>query len=77
MFRDDVVKFDREIELALRSDAHLIVVAIGEGMTTGPVMGQRGDPPLAISNPIFVDVDGGGFRPNGDTLDAPLPTKKG
>jgi hypothetical protein len=33
-----------------------------------------GDVPMAVSNPIYVDVDGGGFKPNGDTLGAPLPT---
>ena len=29
--------------------------------------------PCAYHNPIYVDVDGGGFRPNGDTLGYPLP----
>ena len=32
--------------------------------------------PFAYHNPIFVDVDGHGFKPNGDTLDWPLPVKK-
>ena len=32
---------------------------------------------IAVSNPIFVDVDGGGFKANGDTLGAPLPVKAG
>ena len=31
--------------------------------------------PCAYNNPIFVDVDGGGFTANGDTLGYPLPTK--
>lgn len=75
-FQDGVVKFDREIPIRLERDAHLIVVAVGEHATTGPVMGHRGDPPIAISNPIYVDVDGGGFQPNRDTLGAPLPTRK-
>jgi hypothetical protein len=25
-----------------------------------------------VANPIFVDVDGDGFQPNGDQLDLPL-----
>lgn len=76
LFSDGVIKFDHNIEIELKNDAHLIVVAIGEKATIGPVMGPRTDPPIAISNPIFVDVDGNGFQPNKDTLDAPLPTKK-
>ena len=31
--------------------------------------------PCAYHNPIFVDVDGGGFQANGDTLDYPLPAQ--
>ena len=30
---------------------------------------------FAYNNPIFVDIDGGGFKPNGDTLDWTLPVK--
>ena len=29
--------------------------------------------PCAYNNPIFVDVDGNGFTPNGDSLGFPLP----
>ncbi|MEX2382177.1 MAG: hypothetical protein WD490_07330, partial [Opitutales bacterium] len=70
-FSDEVVKFDRSIPLNLEEDAHIIVVAIGERTTLGPVMGevQRAINPTAVSNPIFVDVDGEGFKPNGDRLD--------
>ncbi len=76
-FRDGVVKFDQNIPVTLEQDAHIIVVAIGESATVGPIMGQRGETPIAISNPIYVDVNGDGFQPNKDTLGAPLPTKKG
>ena len=71
----DVVKFDSSFEVELESDAHLIVGAIGEGMTMQKVMGESygNRPPIAISNPIFVDVDGDGFKPNGDGLGLPLP----
>ena len=78
-FADGVVKFDRLINVPLTEDAHLIVVACGEsfdlktGYGTSPQAKQR---PCAYNNPIFVDVDGGGFTPNGDTLDFALPVKK-
>jgi hypothetical protein len=77
-FSDAVVKFDQELALHLDRDTHVIVAAIGERSTLGPVMGpEHGkDRPVAVSNPIFVDVDGGGFKPNDDTL-GPLPVKEG
>ena len=31
--------------------------------------------PCAYNNPIFVDVDGGGFKASGDTLGFPLPVQ--
>ena len=76
-FSDDVVKFDHQIPVELKSDAHLIVVAVGESSKLGPVMGpKRGQAaPVAVSNPIYVDVDGNGFKANGDTLGFPLPVK--
>jgi hypothetical protein len=78
-FGKGVVKFDRTLKVNLREDAHLIVVAIGEnhdlstGYGTSP---QAKSKPCAYHNPIFVDVDGGGFKPNGDTLGYDLPVKK-
>jgi hypothetical protein len=76
-FKDGVVKFAAEIPLVLEKDAHIIVATIGEGLSLGPVMGpERGkDVPAAVANPIFVDVDGKGFQPNGDLLGFPLPIK--
>ncbi len=70
-----MVKFDRKIEIKLDGDAHLIVVAVGENSKLGHVMGplRGGMKPIAVTNPIYVDVDGSGFQPNRDTLDAPLP----
>jgi hypothetical protein len=72
---DAAGKFDSSLNLTLDHDAHLIVATIGEGMTMERVMGQRFGtrPPIAVSNPIFVDVDGNGFQPNGDELGLPLP----
>ena len=70
-----VVKFDATFDVALDDDAHLIVATIGEGMTMQKVMSESygNRPPIAVSNPIFVDTDGDGFTPNGDGLGLPLP----
>lgn len=79
LFSDKPVRFDQKLEVNLDKDAHIIVVAIGEESTLGEVMGPfyGRHHATAISNPIFVDVDGGGFKHNGDTLGAPLPVKGG
>ncbi len=78
MFADGVVKFDQTIDVGLSEDSHLIVVAMGENfdLSTGyGTSGQAKIRPCAYHNPIFVDTDGGGFKPNGDLLGWPLPTK--
>ena len=77
-FANGVVKFDRVIEVPLAEDAHLIVVAAGENfdLKTGyGTSAQAKLKPIAYHNPIWADVDGGGFKPNGDTLGWPLTTK--
>ena len=78
-FANGAVKFDSEIDLTLERDTHVIVVAWHKVKMLAPIMGSLwGDfHPTAISNPIFVDVDGGGFNANGDTLGHPLPVKEG
>jgi hypothetical protein len=75
-FSDSTVKFEQEIPLRLEKDAHVIVATIGEHSGMGPVQGPEhsADHPTAVSNPIFVDVDGGGFKANGDSL-GKLPVK--
>jgi hypothetical protein len=75
-FASSTVKFDQELTLMLKGDAHLIVAAIGEQSKLGPVMGpdHAADLPVAVSNPIYVDSDGGGFKACGDTLGG-LPVK--
>ncbi|NNM28390.1 MAG: carboxypeptidase regulatory-like domain-containing protein [Akkermansiaceae bacterium] len=78
MFGDGVVKFEEVIEVPLEEDSHIIVVAIGEGFDLKTGYGtsrQSGMMPCAYNNPIFVDVDGGGFAANGDTLGYPLPVQ--
>lgn len=75
-FSDGVVKFDKNLTIALSEDAHLIVVAYGSGsdLKIGyGSSGQSGIRPCAYNNPIFVDLDGNGFTPNGDSLGFPLP----
>ena len=78
-FKDGVVKFDESIAVPLSEDSHIIVVACSEhrdlhiGYGTSAQSKVR---PFAYHNPIFVDVDGHGFTPNGDTLGWPLPVKK-
>jgi hypothetical protein len=79
MFADGVVKFEQTLDVPLSEDAHLIVVATGENFTLAKGYGtsaQAKIKPIAYNNPIFVDVDGGGFTPNGDLLGWPLPVKK-
>ncbi len=78
-FGKDALKFDQRINLVLEKDAHFIVVAMGEESEVGEVMGPQWgrQNPVALSNPIFMDVDGNGFKANGDTLGAQLPTKAG
>ncbi len=78
-FSAGVVKFDRTIEVPLSEDAHLIAVVAGEKSDLSIGYGtsaQAEIKPFAYHNPIFVDVDSGGFTPNGDTLGFPLPVKK-
>lgn len=71
--------FHHLLELDLSEDAHLIVVAVGENSNLQGGFGsssQSAYQPLAYNNPIFIDVDGGGFQPNRDTLGFELPVKK-
>ncbi len=77
VFRAGVVKFDETLEVALARDAHLIVVAgnVGGRFPTAVMPGPW--QPAALTNPIFVDLDGDGFQANKDTLDHPLPVKFG
>ncbi len=77
VFRSGNVKIDRQIDLTLERDAHVIVVVGDLGGDLSKVLGPTDGkmPATALTNPIFVDVDGNGFQPNKDTLDAALPVK--
>ncbi|MGD9748303.1 MAG: CehA/McbA family metallohydrolase [Verrucomicrobiales bacterium] len=75
-FQNGVVKFDQTLTIKLSEDANLIVVATGEKSTLAKGFGtstQATLHPTAYNNPIFIDVDGSGFQPNGDTLGYDLP----
>jgi hypothetical protein len=74
-FSNGVEKFRYEFPIVLEHDAHLIVATAGEGLKLGHVAGPSDGKlmPVAVSNPIFVDIDGDGFKPNGDLLGIPLP----
>ena len=74
-FSDRNVRFETQIELPkFDVDTHLIVATIGEGLTLGPVMGPDSGKivPCAVANPIFLDVDGSGFKANRDDLGVPF-----
>lgn len=85
MFGTGPVVFDHELPVALTADAHVVVAVIGEDAPMGAVYapepddGEDGAPtlPVAVANPIFVDIDGDGFEPNGDMLGLPLPVQPG
>jgi hypothetical protein len=77
MFRPGTVRFEQTVEVRLQRDEHLIVVATGQGSTLVKGWGRSPlsrMPPVAFTNPIFVDVDRNGFQANGDTLGHPLMT---
>jgi len=76
-FQRDVCKFRQNVKTTLATDAHIVVITGHDTQTLGDVVGPDWgrQHPAAVSNPIFVDVDGDGFKANRDTLDAPLPVK--
>jgi len=76
MFKTGAVKFEESIKVPLEQDAHLIVVAMGENSTLVGGYGtsdQAKMHPCCYNNPIYVDVDGHGFKANGDTLGFEIP----
>lgn len=78
-FREGVVQFERDIGVPLTEDAHLIVVAVGEHADLRTGFGssrQARLKPCAYHHPIFVDVDGQGWKPSGDTLGWELPVRR-
>ena len=79
MFQKGLIAFEQTIEVPLSEDSHLMVVAYGENEDLSIGYGtssQASWKPCAYHNPIYVDVDGNGFQPNGDTLGWELPVKR-
>jgi hypothetical protein len=79
MFSDGVVKFDQTITVPLKTDGHIIVVVLDEDHTLKTGYGTSDQArlhPMAYHAPIYVDVDGDGFKPNGDTLGFDIPVAK-
>ena len=76
-FHKGVVKFQKTLEISLKEDSHLVVMTGHRTSKLGSVMGPSGGAqhPAALTNPVFVDIDGNGFQPNQDTLGYPLPVK--
>lgn len=75
LFNQFPLQFKHTFALILEKDANVIVVATGERKATPQKLNNPSaeKPPIAISNPFFVDVDWNGFVPNKDTLGEPLP----
>ncbi len=75
MFSDKVMKFNHEVVVNVTKDAHLIVVATSESTVIGPVMGPKWGKvrPIAVTNPIFIDQDGDGFKPDPKALPGAFP----
>jgi hypothetical protein len=65
--------FNQEIPIDLKSDAHLIVMAYSK---PDAQTNKKKGPPIALSNPIFVDIDGNGFKSNKDMMGHKLPAPK-
>ncbi len=78
-FAAGAVKFNREIPVTLTDDAHLIVVAFnsqGDLKTGFGSSLQAKMKPQAWHNPIYVDVNGDGWKASGDTLGYDIPVSK-
>ena len=77
LFRTGPVRFKRRVRVRLEEDSHIIVATGHRVRRLGDVLGPQwgAQHPAALTNPVFVDVDGDGFQPNKDTLGYPLPVK--
>ena len=75
--REQILKFQESISLNLESDSYIVIEVRGN-KTLYPVVQKRlridgyvrGPLPYALTNPIFVDIDGNG------KFDSPLPKIK-
>ena len=78
LFRTGTERFRHSVMLTIAEDSHVIVATLGEGLGLGPVVGpdHAKDTPVAVTNPIFLDVDANGFQANGDRLGYEMPLPK-
>jgi hypothetical protein len=77
-FLDGTIQFDRQLEFSVTGDCHVIVLAGHRTERLGDIFGDSHwakQLPAALTNPVFIDVDGDGFNASRDTLDSPLPVK--
>ena len=73
--------FDQTLSVDCSEDTHIVVAVCGEGRQLGAIYGEKfgAAMPVAVANPIFVDVDGDAdgdgapFEANSDGLGLPLP----
>lgn len=78
LFGADSVQFDRTLNFQITEDSHLIAITGHRTALLGDVQGPEWagrQHPAALTNPVFVDLQGDGFQANRDTLDFPLPLK--
>lgn len=75
LFKAEPLQFKHTFPLTLDKDANVIVVATGKirSQNTQLTTEGRSFPPIAVTNPLFIDANGDGFIPNKDTLGQPLP----
>jgi hypothetical protein len=67
-----VVRFDRVLDIPIDADTPLVVVARGT-RTMDAYFGRSGIPPLAFTNPLWIDGDGDGRVPEDPGDPAPDP----
>lgn len=64
--RDDIIKLEEELGLTLKEDSYIVVEVMGEKSLYPLVQAKarygkwRANLPYALTNPVFVDVDGNG-----------------
>lgn len=80
MFKGFPLVFEKEVSVKSEVDAHIIVMAYGRRKSKSPIAlsnikNQKdwNSLSIAVSNPVFVDVDNNGFVHNKDLLGKPLP----
>jgi hypothetical protein len=77
LFKSGGLQFKNTFPINVDKDANVIVVATGKKKALDPRLTNKASmaiPPIAVTNPFFVDANGDGFVPSKDTLGEPLPT---